>query len=265
MGLVSAAAKGGKGPPGPSVATINLLGPFTITVDRRAAGPWPRPTAKRLCELVFLSHGRRVSRDLAREELFPGLDAHAGARALSKSLSLARGVLSELGEPAAGLLQGDLGHNWISPAILAKTDLEALEEALMAALAMVPGQDRDDRLVAALSEDAGLLADEPYTEWALRPLERLKALRQEARLTLARDRTRGAGHSRPEAVVAAWESCWGHDTACEEAAAALMRSYSAQGQRHLVVRTYEHCRSALEELGLVTLGSVAKGGDFNAV
>ena len=93
-------------------------------------------------------------------------------------------------------------------------------------------QDRDDRLVAALSEDAGLLADESYTEWALRPRERLEALRQKARLTLARDRTRGAGHSRPEAVVAAWESCLGHDPACEEAAAALMRAYSAQGQRN---------------------------------
>jgi class 3 adenylate cyclase len=41
-----------------------------------------------------------------------------------------------------------------------------------------------------------------------------------------------------------------HDPASEEAAAALMRAYSALGQRHLVVRTYERCRSALEELGL---------------
>ena len=42
----------------------------------------------------------------------------------------------------------------------------------------------------------------------------------------------------------------GHDPACEEAAAALMQAYSAQGLRHLVVRTYERCRAALEELGL---------------
>lgn len=86
---VGAATKGGKGLPGPYVVTINLLGPFAIALDHQVAGPWPRPTAKRLCELVFLSHRRRVSRDLAREQLFPSLDAHAGARALSKALSLA--------------------------------------------------------------------------------------------------------------------------------------------------------------------------------
>ncbi len=247
---VGAATKGGKGLPGPYVVTINLLGPFAIALDHQVAGPWPRPTAKRLCELVFLSHRRRVSRDLAREQLFPSLDAHAGARALSKALSLARAVLSDLGEPAASLLQADLGHIWISPTAPVDIDLEAHEKAIIAALAMVPGQNRDDRIVAALLDDAGLLADEPYAEWALRPRERLDALRQQARLTLARDRTRGAGHSRPAAVVAAWESCLDHDPACEEAAAALVRAYSAQGQRHLVVHTYERCRSALAELGL---------------
>ncbi|MGA3216241.1 MAG: hypothetical protein ABSD97_11210 [Acidimicrobiales bacterium] len=194
---MAATAEGGKGPSGPRGVTVNLLGPFTITVDRRLAGPWPRPTARRLCELVFLSHGRRVSRDLAREELFPGLDAHAGARALSKALSLARGVLGELGEPADSLLRADLSHIWISPAVLVDIDLEGHEEALTAALAMVPGDDRDDRLVAALYDDAGLLADEPYAEWTLQPRERLEAFRQQARLALARDRTRGPAAPAP--------------------------------------------------------------------
>jgi class 3 adenylate cyclase len=250
MGVVAATAKRGKGPPGSRVVTVNLLGPFVITLCGRVAGPWPRPTAKRFCELLFLSPGRRVSRDVACEELFPGLGAHAASRALSKALSLARGVLSQLGEPTAGLLQADLGHIWASSEAAVDIDLEAHEEALRAALAIGPGQGRDDRLVAALADEEDLLADEPYAEWALRPRERLEALRQEARLALARDRARGAGRSRPEAVVEAWESCLGHDPAFEEAAAALMRAYSAQGQRHLVVRTYDRCRVALEELGL---------------
>ena len=103
--------------------------------------------------------------------------------------------------------------------------------ALRAALAMDPGQDRDARLAAALAEDGELLADEPYADWALGPRERLEALRQEARLALARDRAKGASDAKPEAVLAAWAACAEHDPASEEAAAALVRATSPRGSR----------------------------------
>src|SRR5438034_10721386 len=97
----------GAGLAGAGIA-VQLLGPFTVTSGEQAAGPWPRPTARRLCELVFVSPGRRVSRDLACEELFPGMEPRAAARALSKALSMARAALAELGEPGAALLGADL-------------------------------------------------------------------------------------------------------------------------------------------------------------
>lgn len=190
---------------------VKLLGPFSVTSGGRTAGPWPRPSARRLCQLVLVSPGRRVSRDLVCEELFPGLDPRAAARSVSKALSMARAALSGLGPHADSLLMADLTQIWTSQA--AQVDAEAQETALRAALSMAAGQDRDDRFVAALAEEAELLADEPYADWALRPRERLEALRQEARLTLARDRAKGAGRSRPEALVQAWESCFEHDPA----------------------------------------------------
>ena len=82
----------------------------------------------------------------------------------------------------------------------------------------------------------------------MRCRDRLEVLRQQARLTLARDRSKGAGLSSTAAVLEAWESCLCHDPACEEAAAALMRLYTAQGARPEAVRTYERCRAALAEL-----------------
>jgi class 3 adenylate cyclase len=163
---------------------------------------------------------------------------------------MARGVLARLGGPATGLLEADRASIWASRNVLVDVDLERHVGELMAALGMGPGSDRDQQLVSALAENADVLVDEPYADWALPPREHLAALRQQARLTLARDRAKGAGQSRTGEVVDAWESCLGHDPACEEAAEALIRAYTAQGLRRVVVRTYERCRAALEELGL---------------
>ncbi|HXW80123.1 MAG TPA: AAA family ATPase, partial [Acidimicrobiales bacterium] len=163
---------------------------------------------------------------------------------------MARGVFALLGEAGSRLLQADRANIWAVPRPALEIDFEGHEEALKAALAMAPSQARDDHLVAALAEDGTLLVDEPYADWALPPRERLEGLRQQARIVLARDRAIGAGRTGLEAVVDAWESCLDHDPASEEAAAALVRAYQAQGSRQLVVRTYERCRAALEELGL---------------
>jgi DNA-binding SARP family transcriptional activator len=227
---------------------VRLLGPFSVTSDGREAGPWPRPTARRLCQLVLVSPGRRISRDLACDELFPGQDPRSAARSVSKALSMARAALSALGPAADGLLAADLTHIWASPD--AEVDAEETERALRAALALEPGQGRDTRLAAALAREDELLADEPYADWALPPRERLESLRQEARLALARDRSRGAGQARPEAVLAAWAACLEHDPASEEAAGALVQAYFTAGHRDLAARAYERCRAALGELGV---------------
>src|SRR6201996_7449058 len=227
---------------------VRLLGPFSVVSGGRAAGPWPRPSARRLCQLVLVSPGRRVSRDQVCEELFADLDPRAAARSVSKALSMARAALSNLGEPATTLLDADLTHIWANPAV--EVDAAKHEQVLRAALAKSPGHERDDLLATALADDGELLADEPYADWALRPRERLEAPRQEARLALARDRARGAGDTRPEAQLAAWAACAEHDPASEEAAAALVRGYFAEGHRELAVRAYERCRAALGDLGL---------------
>jgi DNA-binding SARP family transcriptional activator/tetratricopeptide (TPR) repeat protein len=229
---------------------VTLLGPFAVTCDGRVAGPWPRPTARRLCQLVLVAPGRRITRDLACEELFPDLDPHAAARSVSKALSMARSALAGLGGPAASLVMADLTHIWVPAEAAVEVDADLTQTRLRTALSMAPGLDRDDTFTAALADDGELLADEPYTQWALRPRERLEALRQQARLTLARDRAKGAGRSRADAVTQAWEACFEHDPAAEEAAAALVRAYSADGQRELAVRVYERCAAALDELGL---------------
>jgi len=212
------------------------------------AGPWPRPSARRLCALLLVSPGRRVSRDLACEELFPRLEPRAAARSLSKALSMARTALAELGGGGAALLGADLTHIWLSPRLV--VDADDQESALQAGLAMAPGDVRDETLRGALTDDAELLPDEPYAGWADRARDQLNSLRQEARLALARDRAKGAGRSGPGDVTAAWLACLDHDPACEEAAGALIRGFLAAGRPEQAARVFERCRAALEELGL---------------
>ncbi len=233
-----------------AVLRANLLGPFSITLGETSAGPWARPSAKRLCELLLVSGGRRVGREVACEALFPNLGPEQAANALSKALSMVKGALAALGDPAHDLVRADRGHIWIDPECDLEVDLDIVDELLRLGLDMEQGALRDDTLARALAFPGTLLEDEPYEDWALRPRERLEWARQEARLALARDRSKGFGCSRPESVVASWESCLSADPTCEEAASSLMQIYAAQQRRSLVADTYERCRRALDELGL---------------
>jgi class 3 adenylate cyclase/DNA-binding SARP family transcriptional activator len=201
-----------------------------------------------LCELLLVSPGHRIRRDLACEALFGHRDQRTASRALSKALSMARAALTGLGEAGGSLLAADRTHIWVAGPV--EIDAEAEEEALAGALAMMAGNDRTRRLRAVLSgATAGdeLLADEPDEEWARGPRERLAALRQEARLALARDL---APAGIQDEVLAAWQSCLDHDPGCEEAAGALARAYLARHRPEQAARVLQRCRVALEELGL---------------
>ena len=239
-------------PGSPRVIDVRLLGRFAVIVGGQSIRTWPRPSARRLCQLVLVSPGRRVSRESACEALFPLLSPEAAARSLYKAQSMARLALKQLGPQAAGLLCADASQIWADPAVALAVDLDAHEEALHAALQASPGPGRDVSLVEVLSTGGAPLEDEPEAEWAARVRERVEYLRQEARRELARDRSRGVGRARPEEVMQAWQACLEADPTDEEAAAALMQLYVAHGRRPAAVAVYERCRAALGDLGLTT-------------
>jgi len=250
--MVGVAASLTDEPGSPPAVEAHLLGRFVITAGGRSTGTWPRPTARRLCQLVLTSPGRRLSRDAACEALFPTLSPEAAVGALYKALSLARSVLGELGPTSAGLLCADRGQIWAAPNLDLEVDLDVHEQALRNALKDPPGPGRDVAIAEALSTGGTPLADEVEAEWAVRVRERVEYLRREARFELARDRARGIGCARPEQVLEAWQACFEADPSDEEAASALMRLHTAQNRRPLAVAVYERCRSSLATLGLQT-------------
>ena len=166
-------------------ARVNLLGPFSITIGSQSAGPWRRPPAKRLCQLVLVSSAHRVSREAARDALCPSLGPDEAARAVSQALSQARAALSGLGGTGRVLLQADRSHIWADPLVPLEVDVEVQKENLSLALDAEPGPERDDLLALAVGDDRALLEDEPSAEWAVRPRERLDWARQEARLAFS--------------------------------------------------------------------------------
>ena len=116
---------------------------------------------------------------------------------------------------------------------------------------MAPGEVRDETLSGALADDAELLPDEPYADWADRARDQLElAAPGGAARPRARPARRAPGASGPDDVTAAWLACLDHDPACEEAAGALIRGFLAAGRPEQAARVFERCRAALEELGL---------------
>ncbi len=184
VGVVVSPEAHGTSPP---VIDVRMLGRFVVSGGGRSIRSWPRPSARRLCQLVLVSPGRKVSRESAYQSLFPSLPPDAAARSLYRVLSLARQALKELGPQATGLLCADVSQIWADSAVALAVDLDAHEDALHAALKASPGQGRDAALVEVLTTGGVPLEDEPEADWAARARERIEYLRQEARLELARD------------------------------------------------------------------------------
>lgn len=116
-----------------------LLGPFSVARGHLIAGPWERPTARRLFQLVLLSPARRIRREAASEVLFPQLGPDVAIRSLNKAIAMARRALDSLGQGASAILVTERGLIRADfPAL--EVDLEAQETALRAGLAMVPGR-----------------------------------------------------------------------------------------------------------------------------
>ena len=181
----------------PDVLLVKLLGRFTVTLGDRVIGEWPRPSARRLCQLVLTSPGRRVGREPACRVLFPKLGGEPATRSLYRALSMSRLTLRELGPQASSLLRADAKQIWADSGVSLEVDLDSHERMLRTALLAEPGLARDSSLTRALATQGIPLEDEPEADWADAVRDRVESLRQEARLELARDRWRGLGRPIP--------------------------------------------------------------------
>ncbi len=67
---------------------VQLLGGFKVELpDGTEAGPWERPSARRLLQVLVLRERRRIGREELADLLFPDLTPARAANAVSKALS----------------------------------------------------------------------------------------------------------------------------------------------------------------------------------
>jgi len=118
---------------------VKLLRRFSVTLGEQCNGRWPRPSARRLCQLVLTSPGRRVERERVCEVLFPTLGGEAAARSLYRAVSMSRITLRKLGSPGADWLRADSHQIWADSSVELLVDLDAHEQALRTALLADPG------------------------------------------------------------------------------------------------------------------------------
>ncbi|MEV7885001.1 AAA family ATPase [Streptomyces sp. NPDC002817] len=230
--------------PAPPVLRLYLLGGFRTerTDGAPVADRWPRPSSRRLVELLAVSPGRVRHREEIIEMCWPdtaGTPAalgslrvalHAARRALEPELTARTPSSYLVGEGA--LLR--LAHEtvWIDADEAETLAERALRTATTAHLA------------AALEAFTGeLLPEHRYTPWVEARRERLDALRDSVRLTLAEAYLADGETERAAATARRILA----DSAAEERAhRVLIGACLRQGMRRRALAQYHQCRRALD-------------------
>ncbi|KKD04017.1 hypothetical protein TN53_32095 [Streptomyces sp. WM6386] len=230
--------------PAPPVLRLYLLGGFRTerTDGAPVADRWPRPSSRRLVELLAVSPGRVRHREEIIEMCWPdtaGTPAalgslrvalHAARRALEPELTARTPSSYLVGEGA--LLRLAPGTVWIDADEAETLAERALRTATTAHLA------------AALEAFTGeLLPEHRYTPWVEARRERLDALRDSVRLTLAEAYLADGETERAAATARRILA----DSAAEERAhRVLIGAYLRQGMRRRALAQYHQCRRALD-------------------
>jgi DNA-binding SARP family transcriptional activator len=203
---------------------------------------WPRGKAKALIKLLALQPGRSLHREQVLDTLWPELTPENAAAQLRQNLYYLRSALRERGLEATLVISEG---NRVTLASQITVDVDRFRATAEAAGA---NSDGPSAYIGALSlYTGGLLPDDLYEEWTLRPREELAGLRNRLLLKLARELI-AAG--RIEEAILQLERLVALDPVSEEAQRELMRAYAVTGSRDKSLRQYQLLRALESDLGV---------------
>ena len=221
-----------------------LLGGFAVSRDGApvAPGAWERPMAARVVRFLLV-HREPIPDDRLLEAFWPDRDPVAARRCLAVSVSRCRAVL----RPGAVACR-DRSYRVVLEQN-DRIDVDAFEQACVAALAHRPGPERR----AALERAARLWTGDPlpedrYTDWTREWRDALTDRRREVLAALADAHSQADEH---ESALRAARQMLEADPLDEGAHRRLMVAYAALGRRSRALEQYLRCRRALvETLGI---------------
>jgi DNA-binding SARP family transcriptional activator len=226
-----------------AILTLRTLGGFTALIDGRPvpSSAWQSRKARELVKVLIARRGRRVSRGMLIELLWPGEEPSAVSNRLSVALSLARSVLDlEKRFPAAHFIASDKESVWLVEANL-EVDVETF-------LAEAARSDEPDRLLYAESLYGGdFLEEDVYAEWAISLREEARAAYVEVARHLAHDAADAGDADRATRYLL---RLLDHDSFDERAHLELIAILARAGRHGEARRRYREYTTAMEEIGV---------------
>jgi DNA-binding SARP family transcriptional activator len=233
--------------------TARVLGGFHVRVDGREIGPgsWERKHARHLVELLLITPGHRLLREVVVDLLWPERDREAGNAALRKALHFARRAL---GDPE--LLVADRDTVALAPTRL-DLDLDVLRAALASAdddAGPGAGARQGDGSTLEYARTVGelglleLLPDERYEDWATPTRNELWMASHRCALAAAHRLLEEGEHLDALALI---DGVLAREPTDEAAHRLAIACYVADGRHDAALQQLEWCRAVLrQDLGV---------------
>jgi DNA-binding SARP family transcriptional activator len=232
-------------PAGPLLA-VHFLGTFGVTINGIEVDTASRRRSRDVLAYL-LAHGPRpVPQEVLMDAFWPAAEPDSARNNLHVSLSLARRALG-VAWPGPVIERRFAGYQ-ISDQVKVWSDVEQFEAACNAGRSADRAGDRETALrsyeAASQLWHGDFLAEEPYTDWAASPRERLRLQAVEIQTRLLDLYIERADYG---PAILLGRQILTLDPCNEQVHRRLMRCYAEAGQRHLALSQYRRMATALWE------------------
>lgn len=236
---------------------VSCFGSFRVTIDDRPVERWEGGRARTIFKYLVVRNPAPVSKELLASLFWPESEPDLARRSLHQAIYCLRQSLKGVA-PELNLVRfvGDCYQ--LNQAVGVWVDCAEFAQAIARARASLAAGDQAGAMAAyAVAADlvrGELLEEERYEAWAEELRHSYGAMYGEALHRLASYHHGRGDHA---TAVLHGQRILAHEPCDEEAHLLLMRSYLAQGLRHLAVRQYQLCVNTLRiELGLAPSGEI---------